>query len=56
MLIIRTPADPIITDLALLWLRTVKKHLKHCNYDSVVKFGMEGVGINTIILFCSDKN
>ena len=33
-----------------------KKHLKHCNYDSVAKFGIEGVGINTMILFFSDKN
>ena len=32
-----------------------KKHLKHCNYDCVSKFGIEGVGINTIILFFSDK-
>ena len=44
------------SDLALLWLRTVKKYLKHCNYDSVPKFELEGVGINTIILFFSDKN
>ena len=33
-----------------------KKHLKHCNYDSVAKFELEGVRINTIILFFSDKN
>ena len=33
-----------------------KKHLKHFNYDSVAKFGIEGVEINTIILFFSDKN
>ena len=44
------------SDLALLWLRTIKKHLKHCNYDSVAKSGIEGVEINTIILFFSDKN
>ena len=43
-------------DLALLWLRTIKKHWKHCNYDSEIKFELEGVGINTIILFFSDKN
>ena len=29
----------------LLWLRTIKKHLKHCNYDSVTKFGMEGSAV-----------
>ena len=44
------------SDLALLWLRTIKKHLKHFNYDSVAKFGIEGVEINTIILFFSYKN
>ena len=33
-----------------------KKHLSHCNYDSSIKFGIEGVGINTIILFFSNKN
>ena len=33
-----------------------KKHLKHCNYDSVAKSGIEGVEINTTILFFSDKN
>ena len=43
------------SDLALLWLRTIKKHFKHCNYDSVAKFGIEGGGINTIILFFSDN-
>ena len=43
-------------DIALLWLRTVKKHLKHCNYDSVAKFELEGVGINTIIFYFNDKN
>ena len=32
-------------------LRTIKKHLKHSNYDSVVKFGIEGVGINTNFIF-----
>ena len=26
------------------------------NYDSVAKFEIEGVGINTIILFFSDRN
>ena len=44
------------SDLALLWLRTMKKHLKHCTYDSVAKFRIEGVGINTIIWFSKDKN
>ena len=29
--------------------------LTHCNYDSVAKFGMEVVGINTIILFLPKK-
>ena len=43
------------SDLALLWLRTIKKHLKHCNYDSVIKFELAGVGINTIILFFRNK-
>ena len=33
-----------------------KKHLKHCNYDSAMKFKLAGVGMNTIILFFSDKN
>ena len=33
-----------------------KKHLKHCNYDSVEKFGIGGIGINTKILFFRDKN
>ena len=32
-----------------------KKHLKHCNYDSAIKFELAGVGINTIILFFSEK-
>ena len=36
---------------------TIKKHLKHCNYDSVAKFGIEGgVVINTIIVLFSDNN
>ena len=25
-----------------------KKNLKHCNYDSLAKFELEGVRINTI--------
>ena len=33
-----------------------KINLKHCNYDSVAKFQLEGIGINTIILFLTDKN
>ena len=33
-----------------------KKHLKLLKYDSVAKFGIEGVVINTIFLFFSDKN
>ena len=28
-----------------------KTPLRHCNYDSAIKFELEGVGINTIILF-----
>ena len=28
------------SDLALLWLRSIKKHLRHCNYDSMAKFGI----------------
>ena len=28
----------------------------HCNYEFVAKFELEGVGINIIILFFSDKN
>ena len=43
------------TDLAILWLRTVKKHLKHCNYDSVARFDLGGLVINTIVLFFSYK-
>ena len=35
--------------------RTVRD-LKHFNYDSVAKFGIEVLGINTIILLFSDKN
>ena len=42
-------------DLALLWLRKVKKHFSQCNYDSVIKFIYESVGINTIILLFSEK-
>ena len=56
-------ADPVertvreYSDLALLWPRKVKKkHLRHCNFNSVAKFELEGVGINTIILLFSDKN
>ena len=44
------------SDLALLWLRTIKKHFRNCNYDSVEKFELAGVGINTIILLFRDKN
>ena len=33
-----------------------KKHLKHCNYDSAIKFELAGVGINTVILLFRDKN
>ena len=44
------------SDLALLWLRTIKKHLKHCNYDFAIKFELAIVGINTIILLFRDKN
>ena len=36
--------------------KMMKKHLKHCKYDSVAKFGMEGIGINTIILFFCNEN
>ena len=36
------------SDLTLLWLRTIKKHLKHCNYDSGIKFELSGAEINTI--------
>ena len=44
------------SDLALLSLRTIKKHLKHCNYDSAIKFELAGVGKNKIILLFRDKN
>ena len=33
-----------------------KKHLSHCNYDSAIKFEVEGVGINTIILFFRERS
>ena len=33
-----------------------KKYLKHCNYDSTIKFELASVGINKIILFFSDEN
>ena len=33
-----------------------KRKKLHCVIYSVAKFGIEGVGINTIILFFSDKN
>ena len=47
--------------LTILWPRIImakngKKNVKHFNYNSVAKFDSEGVGINTIILFFSDKN
>ena len=48
--------------LTIPWLRIImaktgrKKHLKHCDYDSAIKFELAGVGINTIILFFCDKN
>ena len=48
--------------LTVLWPRIImanndkKKHLKHCNYDSAIKFKLAGVGINTIILSFRDKN
>ena len=32
-----------------------KKHLKHCNYDSAIKFELADGGINTIILFFTHK-
>ena len=32
-----------------------KNILKHCNYDSAIKFELSGVGKNTIILFFRDK-
>ena len=35
------------SNLTLLWLRTIKKHLKHCNYESGIKFELADVGINT---------
>ena len=34
----------------------LKKHLKHCNYDSAIKFELAGVGIDTVILLFRDKN
>ena len=37
-----------------LYLLSVQDRLT--KYDSVAKFGLEGVAINTIILFFSDKN
>ena len=43
------------SDLALLWVTTIKKHLKLSNYDSVAKSGIGGVGINRIVLFFSDQ-
>ena len=33
-----------------------KKTLKHLNFDSVAKFELEGVGINIIILFFSERS
>ena len=47
--------------LTVLWPRIImakngKKHLRHCNYDSVEKFELEVVGISAVILFFSDKN
>ena len=33
-----------------------KQILKHCNYDSLAKFKLEGVVINTVILYFIDKN
>ena len=33
-----------------------KKHSSHCNYDYAIKFELEVVGINKIILFFSDEN
>ena len=41
------------SDLVLLWLRTIKKHLKLRNHDSAIKFELAGIGMNTIILFFS---
>ena len=53
-------ADPVERTVRIwphiIMAKNDKKHLKNCNYDSVAKFGMEGVGIRTIILFFSDEN
>ena len=40
----------------IIMAKNDKKHLKHCNYDSAIKFELAGVGIHTIILFFRDKN
>ena len=46
--------------LTILWSRIImarngKKHLKHCNHDSVAKFELEDVGINKKFYFSAIK-
>ena len=36
--------------------KNCNNNLSHWNYDSAIKFELEGVGMNKIILFFSDKH
>ena len=57
----RTAREYFDLSLNIFWPRIIlakngKKHLKHCNYGSGIKFELASARINRIILFFSDKN
>ena len=55
---VREYSDRSLTDLRprIITAKNGKrKHLKYCKHDSVTNVGIEGVGINSIILLFSES-